>query len=345
MGLFRFANPHYLYLLAALPLLAVLFLYAARNRRKRLERFSESKLLHELAPAVSTRRVRNKFILFLCAAALLIVAAARPQFGSKLKEQTRKGIEIMLAVDVSNSMLAEDFEPNRLERSKYAINRLLEGMQEDKVGLIVFAGDAYVQLPITADYVTARNFTRQISTDMVSRQGTAIGAAIDLAASSFSSESEGSRALIIITDGENHEDDAVAAARAAAEKGITLYTIGIGTPEGAPIKIGNDYLRDEKGEMVVSKLDEQTLESIALLSGGAYIRSNNKSIGLDEIIEKINRTEKREFKTMAFDEFNEQYQYLTAVALLLLIGEWLMLPHKNPLLARFNLFKNANNEE
>ena len=345
MGLFRFANPHYLYLLTALPLLAVLFLYAARNRRKRLERFSESKLLHELAPAVSTRRVRNKFILFLCAAALLIVAAARPQFGSKLKEQTRKGIEIMLAVDVSNSMLAEDFEPNRLERSKYAINRLLEGMQEDKVGLIVFAGDAYVQLPITADYVTARNFTRQISTDMVSRQGTAIGAAIDLAASSFSSESEGSRALIIITDGENHEDDAVAAARAAAEKGITLYTIGIGTPEGAPIKIGNDYLRDEKGEMVVSKLDEQTLESIALLSGGAYIRSNNKSIGLDEIIEKINRTEKREFKTMAFDEFNEQYQYLTAVALLLLIGEWLMLPHKNPLLARFNLFKNANNEE
>ncbi|MBP3356153.1 MAG: VWA domain-containing protein [Rikenellaceae bacterium] len=343
--MFRFANPHYLYLLAALPLLAVLFLYAARNRRKRLERFSESKLLHELAPAVSTRRVRNKFILFLCAAALLIVAAARPQFGSKLKEQTRKGIEIMLAVDVSNSMLAEDFEPNRLERSKYAINRLLEGMQEDKVGLIVFAGDAYVQLPITADYVTARNFTRQISTDMVSRQGTAIGAAIDLAASSFSSESEGSRALIIITDGENHEDDAVAAARAAAEKGITLYTIGIGTPEGAPIKIGNDYLRDEKGEMVVSKLDEQTLESIALLSGGAYIRSNNKSIGLDEIIEKINRTEKREFKTMAFDEFNEQYQYLTAVALLLLIGEWLMLPHKNPLLARFNLFKNANNEE
>ncbi len=337
--MFRFASPQFLYLLLLIPILISLYVVFIRARARRLARFGNPDTLQQLMPEASSLRVRNKFILYLCALVLIIVGLARPQFGSKLKKVTREGIEIMLAVDVSNSMMAQDFEPTRLERTKFAIGRLLEGLKQDKVGLIVFAGDAYMQLPITSDYVTARNFANQISTNMVSRQGTAIGAAIDLATRSFSSDSEGSRVMIIISDGENHEDDAVAAAQAAAEQGIKIYTIGIGTPEGAPIAIGNDFIKDENGEMVVSKLDEKMLETIALSTDGAYIRSTNQSLGLEEIIKKINETEKKQFTSTVFDEFNEQYQYLIGAALLLLVIESLIISRKNRILARFNIFK------
>ncbi len=293
--MFRFANPDMFWLLAALPLLAGVFVWSAYRRRKRLADFGDPETVRALMPDASPGRYLTKFLFMAAAFTLIVFALARPQLGSKLKEVKMEGIEIMLAVDVSNSMLAQDFEPNRLERTKHAINRLLEGLKQDKVGLVVFAGDAYVQLPITSDYMTARNFMRQVSPSMVSKQGTAIGAAIDVAASSFSSESEGSRVIILITDGENHEDDAVSAAKRASSKGIKIYTIGIGTPEGAPIKVGDDFIRDEDGNMVVSKLDEAILRQIALLTDGAYIRSTNQSMGLAEIISKINETEKKEF--------------------------------------------------
>ena len=339
--MFRFESPHILWLLILVPLLIGGYLWAARLYRRRLARFGEPETVRTLMPDASPLRVRNKFILCLAALGLLVVALARPQFGSKLREVTRQGIEIMLAVDVSNSMLAQDFEPNRLERTKFAINRLLEGLRQDRVGLVAFAGDAYVQLPITADYVTARNFAAQLSPTMVSRQGTAIGAAIDLAASSFSSGSEGSRVLIVISDGENHEDDALAAAKRAAEQGIKIYTIGIGTPEGAPIQIGGEFLKDDQGNMVVSKLDEPSLEEIALSTGGAYIRATNKSIGLEEIIAKINQTEKKKLTSTIFEEFNEQFQYLVGAALLLLLADVLMLSRRNRTFARFNIFNRS----
>ncbi|MBE5034112.1 VWA domain-containing protein [Gallalistipes aquisgranensis] len=339
--MFRFESPHILWLLILVPLLIGGYLWAARLYRRRLARFGEPETVRTLMPDASPLRVRNKFILCLAALGLLVVALARPQFGSKLREVTRQGIEIMLAVDVSNSMLAQDFEPNRLERTKFAINRLLEGLRQDRVGLVAFAGDAYVQLPITADYVTARNFAAQLSPTMVSRQGTAIGAAIDLAASSFSSGSEGSRVLIVISDGENHEDDALAAAKRAAEQGIKIYTIGIGTPEGAPIQIGGEFLKDDQGNMVVSKLDEPSLEEIALSTGGAYIRATNKSIGLEEIIAKINQTEKKKLTSTIFEEFNEQFQYLVGAALLLLLADVLMLSRRNRIFARFNIFNRS----
>lgn len=339
--MFRFESPHILWLLILVPLLIGGYLWAARLYRRRLARFGEPETVRTLMPDASPLRVRNKFILCLAALGLLVVALARPQFGSKLREVTRQGIEIMLAVDVSNSMLAKDFEPNRLERTKFAINRLLEGLRQDRVGLVAFAGDAYVQLPITADYVTARNFAAQLSPTMVSRQGTAIGAAIDLAASSFSSGSEGSRVLIVISDGENHEDDALAAAKRAAEQGIKIYTIGIGTPEGAPIQIGGEFLKDDQGNMVVSKLDEPSLEEIALSTGGAYIRATNKSIGLEEIIAKINQTEKKKLTSTIFEEFNEQFQYLVGAALLLLLADVLMLSRRNRIFARFNIFNRS----
>lgn len=289
-------------------------------------------------PEAAPRRIELKFILLLIAVLLIVTALARPQFGSKLKEETRTGIEMMLAVDVSNSMLAEDFEPNRLARTKFAIDRLVEQLHQDRIGLIVFAGDAYMQLPITSDYTIARSFAENISPSMVSKQGTAIGAAINLATNSFSSESEGSRVIIIISDGENHEDDALAAAQAAAEKGIKIYTIGIGTPEGAPISINGDFIKDEQGNMVVSKLDESMLEQIALSTGGAYIRATNRSLGLEEIVQKIGEVEKKQFATTLFEDFNEQYQYLIGLALLILLLEFLTLDRKSRFLARFNFF-------
>lgn len=336
--MFRFASPQMLYLLLLPLVMVVIYIFAMRARRRRLEKFGLIETVSQLMPDASPLRVRNKFIIYLCAMTMVILALARPQFGSKLKEVAREGIEIMMVVDVSNSMLAQDFEPNRLERTKYAITRLLEGLSRDQVGLVVFAGDAYVQLPITSDYVAARNFVRQVSPNMVSKQGTALGAAISLAASSFSSESEGSRAMIIISDGENHEDDAIAAAEAAGAAGIKIYTIGVGTPEGAPIQIGGEFLKDDKGDMVVSKLDEQVLQNVALTTGGAYIRSTNQSIGLQEIIDKINQTQKTKFKSMIFEEFNEQYQYLLGAALILLLLDVLLISRKNRLLARFNIF-------
>ena len=339
--MFRFANPQYLWLLVAIPLLVVLFWLAARSRRKRIERFGHPEVLKELMPEVSTGRVTLRFILFTVAVACLILAAARPQFGSKLREEKSQGIEMMLTVDVSNSMLAEDFQPNRLERTKYAIGKLFEGLQQDRVGLVVFAGDPKVQLPITSDYRMARAFARKIDPSLVSVQGTAIGKALEQSLLAFSSDTEQShgRVIILITDGENHEDDAIEVAKRAADMGVKIFTIGIGTPEGAPIQINGEFIKDENGEMVVSKLNEEMLARIADITGGAYVRATKQSIGLDEIVKAINEMEQTELSMVRFEEFNEQYQYLLIAALVLLLLEFVVLDRRNPLLAHLNIFR------
>lgn len=345
--MFRFANPQYLWLLWIVPLLVLLYLWAAYHHHRRLARFGNLSTLEELMPDVSSGRVALKFILFTLAVACLIFAAARPQFGSKLREEKVEGIEMMLVVDVSNSMLAEDFAPNRLERTKYAINKLFEGMRQDRVGLVVFAGEPKVQLPITSDYRMAKAFARRIDPSLVTVQGTAVGRALEQALLSFSSgtaEEEGnaSRVIVLITDGENHEDDAVAVAKRAAEQGVRIYTIGIGTPEGAPISIGGDFIRDERGEMVVSKLNEEMLTEIADLTGGLYVRSTLQSIGLEEIVKEIEAMEKQELSTLRFEEFDEQYRLPLAIGIVLLVLELLLLDRRNPLLARFNIFRENN---
>ena len=339
--MFRFANPQYLWLLVVLPLFAALFWLAAHRRRKRLERFGHPAILKELTPEVSTGRVTLRFILFSLALLCLILAAARPQFGSKLREEKTRGIEMMLTVDVSNSMLAEDFEPNRLERTKYAIGKLFEGLHQDRVGLITFAGEPKVQLPITSDYRMARAFARRIDPSQIPVQGTAIGKALEQALLSFSGQTEESRSrvIVLITDGENHEDDARAAAQRAAQQGMRSYTIGIGTPEGAPIQIGGEFIKDERGEMVVSKLNEQMLMQIAEATGGAYVRATKQDIGLDEVVREINSMEQSELSTVRFEEYNEQYQYLLIAALVLLLAEFLLLDRRNPLLAHLNIFR------
>ena len=336
--MFRFANPHILYLLLLVPIAVALFIVAMHRRRRRLERFASAAILAQLTPSASPARIRTKFIIYTLAVVFLVLAAARPQIGSKLREEHQKGIEMMLVVDVSNSMLAEDFEPNRLDRTKYAIDRVVESMKQDRIGVVAFAGEAQVQLPITSDYRMARAFTRKLSPTLVRTQGTDLGAAIKLASMSFSSQSEGSRVMILITDGENHESDALAAAEVAAEKGIAIYTIGIGTPEGAPIMVGGDYLTDENGDMVVSKLDEKILQEIAQKTGGAYVRATKQSIGLKEIVDRLKQLDESDLATTRFEAFDEQYQYPLVVALLLLLIEWIILDRRNPLLARFNIF-------
>ena len=324
--MFRFANPHFLWLLAAVPALVALGWLSLRLRRRRMARFAAPALLGDLAPETAPGRLRLKFLLFVGAVGLLALAAARPQAGSKLREQKAEGVELMLVVDVSNSMLAEDFEPSRLERTKYAIDRLVEGLGQERIGLVVFAGEPRVQLPVTSDYRMARAFARRIDPSLVSVQGTAVGRALSQALLSFSEASDDnkrSRAIVLITDGENHEDDALAAAARAAEQGIRIHTIGIGTPEGAPIRIGGEFIRDEKGDMVVSKLDEEGLRRIAERTGGVYVRATKQSIGLEEIVAGIGEMERTELATVRFEEFDERYRPLVWAALLLLLLELL----------------------
>ena len=337
--MFRFANIEFLYLLILIPLLAAVLAFVSMRRKRLLARFGNVELLKTLMPDFSRSRQRLKAALYLVALTLLILAAARPQLGSKLREVKAEGVEMMLVVDVSNSMLAEDFEPNRLERTKYAIQKLFESLKQERVGLVAFAGEPKVQLPITSDYRMAQAFTRRLSTSLVAEQGTAIGRALELAMLSYSSQSERSRVMVLITDGENHEDDAIEAAEKAAAQGIKIYTIGIGTPEGAPIEIDGEFVRDEEGEMVVSKLGEQMLEQIAATTDAAYVRATKQSIGLEEIVKSINAMERTELTTMRYEEYNEQYQYLVGAALLLLLFDSLILSRRNPRLRKFNIFR------
>lgn len=337
--MFRFAQPDYLWLLLLVPLAIVVYILYRRAQKRRLARFGDPDVIASLMPEASPKRVRNKFILTTIALTLMILALGQPQFGAKLHEVTRNGVEIMLAVDVSNSMLAEDFAPNRLERTKNAVNRLIEQLDKDRVGMVVFAGDAYIQLPITSDYISAKSFVSGLNPNMVPVQGTSVARAIEVATRSFSEQSHQSRAIILVTDGESHDDDPIAAAQLAKEAGVVIYTVGIGTPEGAPITIGGETIKDEDGQMVVSKLDEQTLQQIAVLTGGSYVRASERSVGLDEILRQIGRMEKKEFSSMAFAEYNDQFHYLLAAALAILLVEFLMLDRKNRLLARISVFK------
>ena len=343
--MFRFANPHLLWLLLLPAAAVVIHMLAAVMRRRRLARFGNMATLRELMPEVSTARNHFKFLLFIIAMILIAVAAARPQFGSKLREEKSRGVEMMLVVDVSNSMLAEDFEPSRLERTKYAIDKLFDGLKQERVGDIVFAGEAKAQLPITSDYRMAKAFAKRISPTLVAEQGTSIGKALSMAMMSFSSQSDNSRVMILITDGETHDNNALEVAQQAAEQGIKIFTIGIGTPEGAPISINGEYISDENGEMVVSKLNEQMLQEIASTTGGAYVRASKQSIGLEEIVKAINEMQQDELTTMRFEEYNEQFPYLLWIAFVLLVLDIFILDRKNPLLARFNIFDKRHTKE
>jgi Ca-activated chloride channel family protein len=340
--MFRFANIEYLYLLILIPILAIVLMLVFRGRKKDLKRFGDTDVIGPLMPDISTSRPIMKSVLVLMALATLVFGIARPQFGSKLREIKREGVEIIIALDVSNSMMAEDIKPNRLERAKQAIARLVDRLVNDKIGLIVFAGDAYIQIPITTDYVSAKLFLNTISTDIVPRQGTAIGSAIELGMRSFTQQEETSKALIIITDGENHEDDAVEMVRQAVEKGITIHTIGIGLPQGAPVPVYSGgqktYRQDRQGQTVISKLNESMLRDIAGAGEGIYIRSTDTRVGLDKLFDEINKMEKQEMESKVYSDYDERFQYIFGLGLLILLLELLVLERRNRWLSRIRLF-------
>jgi len=345
-AIFRFAHQEFLWLLAILPVMIAVYLWYVWSKQKALKKFGDPALLKELIPDASMARIHIKFIVILLSVGLLITALAGPQFGSKIREVKRKGIEIMIALDVSNSMKARDIEPNRLERAKQSISKLIDKLENDRLGLIVFAGDAYMQIPITGDYTSAKMFLSGVSTAMVSRQGTAIGSAIELAMKSFSSQEEVSKAIIIISDGENHEGNAVDLARSASEKGIGVYTIGIGLPEGVPIPDSEssyvrEYRRDRNGNIVTTRLNEQMLMEIAQAGNGKYFRATSGNIGLNDLYIMLNKLEKTEMESRVYAEYEEQFPAIIWIVLGLLILDLILLERKNKWFKKISLFKQA----
>ncbi len=342
--MFRFEHTEILYTLLLIPVLAILFVWMLYWKKSALKRFGEWEIIQRLVPSISKSRLILKFIILMIGYAFLVIGIANPQIGSKLIEGERKGIDIIVALDVSNSMLAEDIKPNRLERAKQAISKLIDKLGNDRIGIIVFAGNAYVQLPITTDYSAAKMFLTTINTKIVPTQGTAIGEAIEMGVKSFDDETH-SRAVIVITDGENHEDDAIEAAKDASDKGIIVYTIGMGLTDGVPIPEYNKYGRqtgykkDRQGSTIVTKLNESMLQQIASAGKGAYVRANNTRSGLKKVFEEINKLEKTEFESKMFSDYEDRFQYFIAISLILLIIELLIFERKSKWLSKVNLFK------
>ena len=320
-----FAQSQYLFLLFLIPVFFLIQAVILRLRRRRIRRMGDEALVESLMPSYSSAKVWIRLVLFVLGFFFFVLAISRPQIGATLKERQTKGAEVMIALDVSNSMLAQDYSPDRLERAKLAISRMVDRLRDDRLGLIVFAGNSFVQLPITTDYVSAKMFLSSISTESVPIQGTAIGEAINTAMRSFSPQSDKSRAIIVITDGENHEDDPVAAARQASDLGVRVFTIGVGSPEGTMIPMADgDYLRDKDGNPVVTRLDETVLKDVAAAGKGMYVRAGNSEFGLNPIIDEIERMDDELYSSVVFEEYDELYMYFLAVALFFLILEMLV---------------------
>ena len=339
--MFRFGEPVCVYLLIILPLLAIFYLYSNYCRRKRIRKYGDPGLLSQLMPMVSPYRMHLKFWLQFTAIALIIFVLARPQFGSKMETVKRSGIETVIALDISNSMLAEDVVPNRLEKSKRLVSKLMDSFTNDKVGMIVFAGQAFTQLPITSDYISAKMFLDAIDPTLIASQGTDIGGALNLAMKSFTPKEEVGRAIIIITDGENHEGGAEEAARAAAEKGMQVFVLGVGSPEGSPIPSGtraNDFRKDKDGNVIVTRLNEQMCQSIAQAGKGMYIRVDNSNSAQRLLQSEIDKLAKADVETTIFTEFDEQFMVIAWMALIVLVLEILVLERKNPLFKNLRLF-------
>ena len=320
----NFAQSQYLLLLFLIPVFFIIQTIVLKIRRSRIRKFGDETLVSQLMPSYSKGKVWVRLVLFSIGFFFFVIGLARPQIGAKLKEHETKGAEIMIVLDVSNSMLAEDYSPNRLERAKLAISRLVDKLRDDRIGLIVFAGKSFVQLPITTDYVSAKMFLNSISTESVPVQGTAIGDAINTAMRSFSAQSEKSRAIIVITDGENHEDDPVAAAKQAADLGVRVFAIGVGSPEGKPIPMDGELLKDKNGEIVVTRLDEKVLQDVARAGNGVYVRAGNSEFGLNPVIDDIRRMEDEMYSSIVFEEFDEQFMYFLGIALFFFVIEMLI---------------------
>ena len=338
--MFRFEDPTYLYLLILLPFLIFIRIWGVRKRKTQLAKFGDPALLKQLMPNVSMAKREVKFWLMTSAVALLIVMLARPQMGTKINQEQRQGIEVIIALDISNSMKAEDVAPSRLDKSKMLIENLVDNFTNDKIGLIVFAGDAFVQLPITSDYVSAKMFLQNITPELIAAQGTNLAEAIDLSSHSFTKQEKVGRAIIVITDGEDHEGGVEKVAKAAKKNGIRIFVLGVGSAKGAPIPDGNGgYMKDKTGQEVMSALNEDMCKQIAAAGGGAYIHVDNNNIAQRQLDNEIAKLQKGDIMNVVYSEYDEQFQAVGILLLLVLIIETILLESKNPLLKRIKIFK------
>jgi Ca-activated chloride channel family protein len=341
--MFRFAHTEHLWWLAAIGILILVFGYNLIWTNKMVKKLSSVKLRGLVLPQLSLRTKWTHFILFVLMWTFLILGIANPQIGSKLYESKREGIDLILAVDVSNSMLAEDIRPNRLERTRMGVEKLIDNLQGDRLGIVIFAGRAYVQLPLTTDYAAAKLFTNSLSTNSVNNQGTSIGAALEMSLESFDFSTKTSKAIIIVTDGEDHEEDAIKLAKEARDKGVTIYTIGMGSVQGAPIPVYRNgvqlgFKKDKDGNTIITKLNEAMLMDIADIGGGKFFRANNGNIGLRTILDEINKLETTEMESKIFSDYEDRFQYFLLAALLLLILEIIWPEKRMKFMDKFNLF-------
>ena len=336
----RFEDPIYLWMLLIIPILVLMRFIVWRKRKRNLRKFGDPSLLKEMMPDVSKYRPTIKFCLLLSAITILIFMIARPQVGSKISHEKREGIEVLIALDISNSMLAQDVIPSRLEKSKLLIEDLVDHFTNDKVGLVVFAGDAFVQLPITNDYVSAKMFLQNINPSLITTQGTDLARAISLSQSCFTQREHIGRAIIVITDGEDHEGGALEAAREAYKKGINVFILGVGTSKGAPIPDGNGgYLKDNSGQTVLSALNEHMCQQVAKAGNGVYIHVDNTSDAQEKLNKELSKLQSGISDTVVYSEYNEQFQIFGIILLLLLIVETILLESRNPLFKKINLFR------
>ena len=348
--MFRLAHIEYLYLYLLVPFFILLFILMLSKKKKAIRQFGEINLVSRLLENVSTVKPFVKFTLMTLALCSLIFALTGPQLGTKLQEVKREGVDVVIALDVSNSMNAEDIRPTRLNRSKQAIYKLIDQLQGDRIGLIVFAGQAYVQLPITTDYGAAKLFLSTVNTNMVPTQGTAIGTAVRKGIEAIGDSARSNSAIIVITDGENHEDDALEAAKEAVAKGIVVHTIGMGSPDGSPIPVyrgqtRTGYLTDRSGNTIVTRLDDAMLQQIADAGKGKYVRASNSDDGLGVIMKEISNMDKKEFSSKLFTDYEDQFQYFLGFTLLLLIIEFLISERRSELIRKMDLFGENKRKE
>jgi len=341
--MFRFAYPLFLWGLALIPLFGLLFAARMSWKRKAIRRFGDPALMGVLMPDQSIGKSRLKFFLLAGAYLMLVMGIADPQIGSRYEEVKRRGVDLIIALDVSNSMLAEDIRPNRLERSKQAIIKLLDKLQDDRIGIVIFAGDAYLQLPSTSDYAAARLFLNTVSNESVQQQGTAIGAAINISTQALPRGGNRSKAIVVISDGENHEDDAIAEAKGAKDAGIVVHTLGIGSESGAPIPnmvngAPDGYKKDEAGTTVISRMNPSMLRDVAAGGGGKFVQASSGDMGLETLFDEINSMEKSDFGTKTFTDYEDRFQNFLIFSLILLVIEFMVDERKSALSKRVNLF-------
>ncbi len=340
--MFEFGNTQYLKLLWFVPIAIATFIFWRYVVNQRVRKLGKSNIVEQLMPNRSKTRAVYKFVVWVLALVSLILLVARPRYGVRTEEVRRQGIELVVALDISNSMLAEDIKPNRLTAAKRAINQLVGRLENDRISLIVFAGDAFTQLPMTNDYGAARMFVDMVEPELISNQGTDISTAINRATASFSANETRNKAIIIISDGEDHEDKAIELAQKATEQNIRIFTLGMGLPEGAPIPIKNrpnEFHRDRQGNTVITRLNEGMLQQLASAGNGAYIRANNQAVGLSNLFDELNKLEKGEVVGKVFAEYEEQFVFIAALAFILLVIELLIAERKSQLWQKINPLK------